>query len=454
MSSMFPAAFRLVVICGLTAGCFVDPKERAPNPGPSDTGTESQNPDEDDAADLDSDGDGVADSSDCAPTDANVFPGAMEFCNGIDDDCDGIADNDAVDASIWYLDKDGDGFGSAEVSTESCEEPVGSWATDDSDCDDHHAALGSIDQDADCDGFLTVEDCDDTDDALPETNDLDCDGVSNADDCDDADPMVGTRVDDLDCDDVPTHAGGGDLIRISAGSFDMGCTEGQSYCDEDESTVMPVTLTRDYYMGETEVTQGEYESVMGNNPSGFDSCGEECPVERVTWHMAADFTNHLSESSGLTECYTCTGSGEETWCEAAVSPYDCDGYRLPTEAEWEGAARCGEDLLYAGSNTASEVAWYDSMSTMPVALKDANACDLFDMSGNVREWTNDWYDDEYYRSAGRTDPEGGPEVNKKVRRGGSYLHPDVTLLRVANRETLRSATSSMNQGFRIARTAD
>ena len=451
MSSKLSAAFRLVVICGLGAGCFVDPNEKIPEDATTDTETDDG---EDEAASLDSDGDGVADASDCAPTDPTTFPGAMEFCDGIDNDCDGIADNAAVDASNWYIDRDSDGFGDPEIMTPSCEAPTGSWSPDGSDCDDTNAAIGSFDSDEDCDGFITTEDCDDTDPALPDASDRDCDGVSRVDDCDDSDPTMGISIDDPDCDDVPTHAGGGDLIRILAGSFDMGCTEGQSHCDEDDSTVMPVTLTHDYYIGETEVTQAEYESVMGNNPSMFASCGESCPVERVTWHMAADFTNRLSDSAGLTECYTCTGSGEETWCEATVSPYDCDGYRLPTEAEWEGAARCGEDLLYAGSNTVSDVAWFDSTSTMPVALKDANACGLFDMSGNVREWTNDWYDDEYYRSAGRTDPAGGPEVNKKVRRGGSFFHPDAKYLRVSNRETLRSTQTSSNQGFRIARTAN
>ncbi len=115
------------------------------------------------------------------------------------------------------------------------------------------------------------------------------------------------------------------MRRIPAGTFDMGCTPGQSYSQSDESPVMPVTLTHDYYIGETEVTNDEYESIMGQTPSyhGTTQCRSSsggdvattarCPVEQVTWHMVAAFTNALSTTAGLQECYACSGTGTGTW---------------------------------------------------------------------------------------------------------------------------------------------
>jgi formylglycine-generating enzyme required for sulfatase activity len=278
--------------------------------------------------------------------------------------------------------------------------------------------------------------------------------VLTADDCDDTDASVGLPdVDDPDCDGVPTHAGGGAMILVPAGSFDMGCTPGQSDCGSYESPVMPVTLTHDYYMGETEVTQAAYEAVMGTNPSYFTDCGNDCPVEMVNWHMAAAYANALSSSAGLTECYTCSGSGDSVDCGVAMSPYACDGYRLPTEAEWEGAARCGEDLRYAGSNDIDAVGWTienSDRTTHAVAGKDANACGLYDMSGNVWEWTQDWHSPDYYYTAdGRTDPEGASEGYAWIRRGGceDYLTDGA---RVAFRSNMYGSHSGT--GFRLART--
>ena len=356
------------------------------------------------------------------------------------------------------------------------------------DCDDSDPELGAQVYDRDCDGILTVEDCDDADDSMPKDDadcdgvltaddcddvrdsdpklgaqvyDRDCDGILTAEDCDDSDPLLPASIEDLDCDGWPTPLSGGELVRIGAQSFTMGCTDGQSDCDVgDERPVMPVELTHAYYLGATEVTQDEYERVMGEQAASLTTCGPDCPVESVTWHMAAAFTNALSSWAGLGKCYDCSGSGLETDCSPAqehesrgLEPTDCHGYRLPTEAEWEGAARCGFDLLYAGSNSASSVGWYEDNSTTlrPVRGLQPNACGLYDMSGNAWEWTHDWYADDAYVSSGVTDPFGPDHGTSRVRRGGGWTS-SASQLRVADRDFHVPTYRNYNLGFRIART--
>jgi formylglycine-generating enzyme required for sulfatase activity len=138
-----------------------------------------------------------------------------------------------------------------------------------------------------------------------------------------------------------------------------------------------------------------------------------------------------------------------------MDPYTCDGYRLPTEAEWEGAARCGEDLLFAGGDVAVDVGWYSDNSgstTHPSALLAPNACGLYDMSGNVSEWTQDLYELTYYASSGRTDPTGASTGTNRVYRGGRWIDR-VRYLRVASRRNDGPANAYYVVGFRLARTA-
>ena len=209
-------------------------------------------------------------------------------------------------------------------------------------------------------------------------------------------------------------------MKVPASTFLMGCTDGQSDCDDDE-TEHSVTLTHDYFVGVTEVTQGQFQAVMGYNPASFTDCGADCPVEEVSWYESAAYANAMSDAGGLSQCYTCTGDGSSVECDVAGNPYDCTGYRLLTEAEWEGAARCGTDLLYAGSDDIFDVGWISDNSgdtTHTVAGLAPNACGLYDMSGNVWEWTQDWYDD--YGSGAATDPAGPEWGSLRVVRGGDW----------------------------------
>ncbi len=257
------------------------------------------------------------------------------------------------------------------------------------------------------------------------------------------------------------------MVSITPGSFAMGCTPGQGdACQYDEQVVRTVTLTASFWMGRTEVTRGLYRSVTGSNPSGSESCGDDCPVETVTWCDTIAFANALSAAEGLRPAYTVpsgfvVGMSEDA-CNAAspkiVWDRSADGYRLPTEAEWEYAARAGTDLRYSGSSDAGAVAWYvensevgSSSASHAVGGKAANAWGLYDMSGNVTEWTFDWYTSSYH-TAGSKDPVGPGSGDMRVQRGGCYWDA-AGLVRVTDRGAGSPGKSWRNIGFRLARTA-
>ncbi|MDP2899170.1 MAG: formylglycine-generating enzyme family protein, partial [bacterium] len=184
--------------------------------------------------------------------------------------------------------------------------------------------------------------------------------------------------------------------RIQPGSFMMGSEKGW----DDETPVHKVTLTRGFYMGVYEVTQEEWEKVMGSNPSEFK--GPKNPVETVSWHDAQEFARRLSQKENVT-------------------------YRLPTEAEWEYACRAGTTTeFYWGDDPdcreMGDYAWYyynSGETTHPVGQKKPNARGLYDMSGNVWEWCQDWYADKY-SSASQTDPTGPAGGSGRVDRGGGW----------------------------------
>jgi formylglycine-generating enzyme required for sulfatase activity len=207
-----------------------------------------------------------------------------------------------------------------------------------------------------------------------------------------------------------------EFVLVKGGTFKMGNTfEEDAF--EDEFPVHPVTLS-DFYIGTYEVTQAEWEAVMGSNPSTFKSPNK--PVESISWYDAVNFCNKLSQKDGLKPCYT-IGKNNRVTCD-----WTADGYRLPTEAEWEFAARGGNDskgYMYAGSNSLSDVAYFKDNSlgmSQSVGQRKPNELGIYDMSGNVWEWCWDWYSNSYGTADSQTNPHGIDFAVEKCRRGGGW----------------------------------
>ena len=214
-----------------------------------------------------------------------------------------------------------------------------------------------------------------------------------------------------------------DMVWVEPGCFRMGSDKG----DDDEKPVHRVCLSQGYYMGKYEVTQAQWEKVMGHNPSSFK--GKNHPVEKVSWDDVQEFIAKLNTQSGL-------------------------HYRLPTEAEWEYACRSGgKDQKYCGGNELDSLAWYRKNSngkTHSVGSKQANDLGIYDMSGNVWEWVSDWYGKDYYRHSPTNDPKGPATGRNRVNRGGSW-NLNAYYLRSANRNFYSPDYRDYNLGFRLVR---
>jgi formylglycine-generating enzyme required for sulfatase activity len=279
----------------------------------------------------------------------------------------------------------------------------------------------------------------------------------------------------------------GEWLVIRAGSFMMGSPEGEvgRYDNEQQHRV---TLTRDFLIQTTEVTQQQWRQLMKNNPSTFTGCGAECPVESVNWFDALAYSNALSRLEGLEECYDlsdCTGQpGQGYECQTSKIRWrrglDCEGYRLPTEAEWEYAARAGtKEATYngnldrrhlecqRGNKVLDAIGWFCGnhevsysgaadcsgwgsrhCGTHPVGEKQSNPWGLYDMFGNVWEWSWDRY--AVYPSGDVTDPVQRRAGSDRVVRGGSWYFL-ARYTRAAARNRHAPGNRSLDLGVRVVR---
>ena len=301
------------------------------------------------------------------------------------------------------------------------------------------------------------------------------------------------------------HCAPNGFAYIPPGTFCMGSPNGSTECLGEtppselsrgsSETLHEVTLTRGFFLQETEVTQRQWEALGFTNPSSFDECGLDCPVEAVNWWEAVAYVNALSVSEGLEPCYTLLGdcdpssAGTDIDCSgitvsdpgASENPYLCEGYRLPMEAEWEYAYRAGTrtafynggitninrspldemlDLIgwYGGNSGVSYSpgyscsGWYDGSTvcgTHEVGGKDPNEWGLYDMAGNVWEWVWDWYQSDYHASSPPSDPLGGTG-SYRVLRGGSWSS-NAQGCRAAVRDDYGPGGRSYALGFRPTR---
>jgi formylglycine-generating enzyme required for sulfatase activity len=249
------------------------------------------------------------------------------------------------------------------------------------------------------------------------------------------------------------------LVLVSGGSFVMGSHLLERGRNNGE--IQHRVVVNPFYMSKYQITQEDYEEIMGTNPGIFG--GTNLPVESVTWFDAIEYCNKRSQKEGFTPVYTIdirrvdlnnmnnTSRWLVTWNREA------NGYRLPTEAEWEYAAKGGNatqvDFIFSGSNNQADIAWYSRTSgnkTHTVGTKEPNNLGLYDMSGNVWEWCWDWYGD--YIPGLQFDPIGASSGTHRVIRGGSW-YDSAAYIRTAFRYFCVPSNKNIAVGFRVVRTA-
>ncbi len=321
---------------------------------------------------------------------------------------------------------------------------------------------------SDVDDFESV-DTHESDESVDETIDETVDLEQDDEQVDEVvDEISDETIDEMPDEDNVEEAPEG-MVSIPAGSFWMGSPESELGRDFDE-TLHYVELTKGFYMDSTEVTQKNFTDLMGYNPSNFSNCGDNCPVEQVSWHEAIAYANERSKAESLEECFDCTGTAPDFECTIKTNftkPQDCKGYRLPTESEWEYAARAGSDTaFYNGDITETDcemdanldaIGWYCGNSgntTNPVGGKLSNSFGLFNMSGNVWEWNWDWYGSTYptgTEASPDVDPTGPENGSLRVTRGGSWLDY-AQYCRSADRDGSPPSIRVSNLGFRLTRT--
>ena len=219
-----------------------------------------------------------------------------------------------------------------------------------------------------------------------------------------------------------------EMVLVKGGCYKMGDTFGIGA--QDEKPIHEVCV-KDFYIGKYPVTQMQWTGTMGTNPSREPNCGMTCPVENVSWNEVQEFIKKLSQRTRKP-------------------------YRLPTEAEWEYAARSGgKEEKWAGTSSEKDLAdyaWYynnGGFQTHPVGMKKPNGLGLYDMTGNVWEWMSDWYDEAYYAASPRVQPQGAATGRTRALRGG-YWGDLPSFVRVARRIDLVPTARGGGYGFRVA----